>query len=124
MLKHELARLARPGSRQRQSFMVLADGEVAAWAEQNGLSFREAYQQALANGIFPESLERNSRLLARRNSCGCSTARFCWQAWAAGGYQAELLARVGVGCSEAKKLAGSKNLSQAIDRAHILREDT
>jgi hypothetical protein len=59
LLKHALARLARSGSRQRQSFLILTDGELAAWAEQNGLSLREAYQQALAHGVFPESLERN-----------------------------------------------------------------
>ena len=78
--------------------MVIETGILAAWAEQHGLSLREAYQQALANGIFPESLERNFPTLSSQEQLRLFKSTVLVAGLGGlGGYQAQLLARVGVG---------------------------
>ncbi len=98
MLNKSIKDLAQANSRQRQNFMVLEDGKLEAWAEQHGLSLREAYQQALANGIFPESLERNFPTLSSQEQLRLFKSTVLVAGLGGlGGYQAQLLARVGVG---------------------------
>jgi molybdopterin-synthase adenylyltransferase len=90
--------MARPGSRQRQNYMILAEEKLEDWAQQHGLSFREAYQQTLANGIFPESLERNFPTFSSQEQLRLFQSTILIAGLGGlGEYQALLLARVGVG---------------------------
>jgi molybdopterin-synthase adenylyltransferase len=78
--------------------MILADGKLADWAQQHGLSLREAYEQALAHGIFPESLERNFPSISAPEQVRLLQSTILIAGLGGlGGYQAQLLARVGVG---------------------------
>jgi molybdopterin/thiamine biosynthesis adenylyltransferase len=98
LLVASLQALARGGSRQRQEFLVIEEGVLAAWAEQHGLSRRQAYQKALAAGIFPESLERNFPTLSIQEQLQlCRSRVLVVGLGGLGGYQAQLLGRLGVG---------------------------
>ena len=98
MLNKSIKDLAQANSRQRQNFMVIETGMLASWAAQHDLSLREAYQQALANGIFPEDLERNFPTFSGREQLRLFNSTVLVAGLGGlGGYQAQLLARVGVG---------------------------
>jgi molybdopterin-synthase adenylyltransferase len=98
LLVASLQALARGGSRQRQEFLVIKEGVLAAWAEQHGFSRRQAYQQALAAGIFPESLERNFPTLSIQEQLQLGRSRVLVVGLGGlGGYQAQLLGRIGIG---------------------------
>ena len=90
--------LARPCFRQHQDFRIIADGVLEAWAEQQHLPLREVYQQVLAAGIFPESLERNFPTLSDQDQLRLfNSSVLIVGLGGLGGYQAQLLARLGVG---------------------------
>jgi molybdopterin/thiamine biosynthesis adenylyltransferase len=98
LLKNSLQALARIGSRQHQEFQVIEERALATWAEQHGLSKRQAYQQALAAGIFPESLERNFPTLSIQEQLHLWRSRVLVVGLGGlGGYQAQLLGRLGTG---------------------------
>jgi molybdopterin-synthase adenylyltransferase len=98
LLNKSIKDLAQPNSRQRRNFMVIETGVLEAWAAQHNLSLREAYQQALANGIFPENLERNFPTFSGREQLRLFNSTVLVAGLGGlGGYQAQLLARVGVG---------------------------
>jgi molybdopterin-synthase adenylyltransferase len=98
LLAASLQALARAGSRHRQKFLVIKEEVLADWAEKHGLSRRQVYQQALAAGIFPESLERNFPALSIQEQLQLWRSRVLVAGLGGlGGYQAQLLGRLGIG---------------------------
>jgi molybdopterin-synthase adenylyltransferase len=98
LLTDSLPSLARKGTRQRQDFLIIEADRLAAWATLQGLTLRQAYEQALTAGIFPEPLERNFPTLSPQEQLRLFTSRVSIVGLGGlGGYQAQLLARVGVG---------------------------
>jgi molybdopterin-synthase adenylyltransferase len=98
LLSNSLLELAHTCSRQRQNFLMLEQERLEAWAVQHHLTLREAYQQVLAAGIFPESLERNFPTFKVQEQLRLFTSSVLIAGLGGlGGYQAQLLVRVGVG---------------------------
>ncbi len=93
-----LRALAKPRSRQRLEFFVIEAEHLKAGAVQGHLTLREAYRQALSAGIFPESLERNFPTLTVQDQLILfNRSVLVVGLGGLGGYQAQLLARLGVG---------------------------
>lgn len=98
MLNDALISLARPGFRQGRQFFVLTLDALETWAREQRLTLHQAYAEALAAGIFPESLERNFPALTAADQNLLFHSRVLVVGLGGlGGYQAELLARLGVG---------------------------
>jgi molybdopterin-synthase adenylyltransferase len=98
LLIDSLLDLARSGSRQRQNFLMIEERRLEDWAARQHLTLREAYQQVLAAGIFPESLERNFPTFNAQDQLRLFTSSVLIAGLGGlGGYQAQLLARIGVG---------------------------
>ena len=98
MLIDSLTALARPHTRQRQNYSVIGAGLLESWAGQNHLTLREAHRQALSQGIFPETLERNFPTLTAQDQLQLFNASVLIVGLGGlGGYQAQLLARLGLG---------------------------
>lgn len=71
---------------------------MAAWARKQGLSLRLAYEQALAAGLWPESLVRNFPSVTVAEQARLWAAKVLVAGLGGlGGMQAPLLARLGVG---------------------------
>lgn len=90
--------LARPGRSQGQSCRWVGEADLADWARRQGLPLRQAYQQALALGLWPESLLRNFPSLTVSDQARLWAAKVLVAGLGGlGGVQAPLLARLGVG---------------------------
>lgn len=93
-----LEALARRLTRGGREFPVVADQDLMAWAASRGLPLPQAFGAALAAGIFPESLERNFPALSAREQLRLlRSAALVIGLGGLGGFQAVLLARLGVG---------------------------
>lgn len=93
-----LADLAQPCRRLGQNCLIIAAENLEAWAAQQHLPLRQAYLQALAAGIFPESLERNFPTFTCQQQLQLCNCRVLIAGLGGlGGYQAQLLARAGIG---------------------------
>lgn len=78
--------------------MVIETGRLEDWAGEHRLSVRQAFEQALLAGIFPDSLERNfPSLTAPEQLRLFKRSVLVAGLGGLGGYQATLLARLGVG---------------------------
>lgn len=98
MLIDSLKGLSRSSSRQGLDFLVIEVGLLEKWAQQNHLTLRAAWQQALSAGIFPENLERNFPVCtAAQQGRLLAASVLVVGLGGLGGYQAQLLARLGVG---------------------------
>jgi molybdopterin/thiamine biosynthesis adenylyltransferase len=82
-----------------REFRVISREDLRAWAAARGLSSRRALESALAEGIFPEELERNFPSLTAAQQLSLWRSRVLVAGLGGlGGCQAQLLARAGVGC--------------------------
>jgi molybdopterin/thiamine biosynthesis adenylyltransferase len=78
--------------------LVIESGKLEGWAEKHGFSVRQAYEQALGAGIFIDSLERNfPSLTAPEQLRLFRSSVLVVGLGGLGGYQATILARLGVG---------------------------
>lgn len=84
--------------RSGQELQLAADGALAEWAHRRGLTRRQAYEAALAAGIFPECYERNFPSLGAAEQLALfRSSALVVGLGGLGGSLAVLLARVGVG---------------------------
>ncbi len=89
-----LQRICRAG----QETLAVADQELLAWARAQGLSPWQAYEAALAAGIWPVSLERNFPVITTGEQLQLWRSRVLVVGLGGlGGFQATLLVRLGVG---------------------------
>lgn len=89
---------SRPLSRSGQTARVVGEGDLRDWAGERGLTLREAYEAALADGVFPESLERNFPCFSAAAQLRLFQARVLIVGLGGlGGTLTALLARLGVG---------------------------
>jgi molybdopterin/thiamine biosynthesis adenylyltransferase len=80
-------------------FMVIEDDALLCWADENGLSAREAQAQALDEGIVPLRYLKNfSALNLAEQHRICRSKVFICGCGGLGGTLINLLARAGVGC--------------------------
>lgn len=78
--------------------LVVADHDVLTWAASQGFPLPQAFEAALAAGIFPESLERNFPALHARDQLRLFRSHVLVVGLGGlGGFQAMLLARLGIG---------------------------
>ncbi len=93
-----LEALARRLTRSGREFLAVADQDLVAWAASRGLPLPQAFEAALAAGIFPESLERNFPALSAEEQLRLfKSSVLIVGLGGLGGFQAVLLARLGVG---------------------------
>jgi len=96
--KTSLEPLARRIFRAGREALVVADHDLMAWAASRGLPLPQAFEAALAAAIFPESLERNFPALSAAEQLRLFQSRVLIVGLGGlGGFQAVLLARLGVG---------------------------
>lgn len=96
--KSFLEAMAHRISRAGREALVVVDHELVAWAATRGLPLPQAFEAALAAGIFPESLERNFPALSADEQLRLFRSRVLIVGLGGlGGFQAMLLARLGVG---------------------------
>lgn len=93
-----LQHLARPLQRGGRQAVMLPDADLTAWSAQYGLSPRQAHLTALRAGILPECYERNFPTLTVGGQLRLLTSAVLVAGLGGlGGFQAMLLARLGVG---------------------------
>jgi molybdopterin/thiamine biosynthesis adenylyltransferase len=78
--------------------LVIETGRLQDWAAEHRLTVRQAYEQALVAGVLPDSLERNFPSLTPPEQLRLfKSSVLVVGLGGLGGYQATLLARLGVG---------------------------
>jgi molybdopterin/thiamine biosynthesis adenylyltransferase len=94
----EFTDIAKRRSRSGREFLVAPKAELKSWAGLRNLSLRQAFDAALAQGIFPESYERNFPSLSPAQQLTLFRGSILVAGLGGlGGCQATLLARIGVG---------------------------
>jgi molybdopterin/thiamine biosynthesis adenylyltransferase len=94
----DLTILAHPEARGGQILYVVRDEELLLWTKFQRLKPLRGYQEALRQGVVPQSLERNFPALSAEQQLRLLTSRVLIAGVGGlGGAQAMLLSRLGVG---------------------------